>query len=213
MLWKCVFGKHLYHSRVQVLCLLRTGVQMKYASRLADARRIHRAAARLRERTGHSMEMEFDVRVTAGVLYDYLLFHTYTSFSGMLGTLVGVFLIMAFLSTKYVIYLIAGAVIIAYLPGALFLRAAQQVQNTPAFRQPLHYRMTDEGISVSQGESEERQSWDSCVKAVSTGRSIILYTSRTTASIFPKRDLGDKKEALVQMISTHMPPKKVRIRF
>lgn len=157
--------------------------------------------------------MEFDVRVTAGVLYDYLLFHTYTSFSGMLGTLVGVLLIMAFVSTRYFIYLIAGVVLIAYLPGALFLRAMQQVQNTPAFRQPLHYRMTDEGVSVSQGEKEEKQSWDSCVKAVSTGRSIILYTSRTAASIFPKKDLGDKKETLIQMISTHMPPKKVKIRF
>lgn len=159
------------------------------------------------------MEIEFDVKVTAGVLYDYLLYHTYTSLSGMLGTLVGVFLIMAFLSTKYVIYLIAGVVLIAYLPGALFLRAMQQVQNTPAFKKSLHYKMTDAGISVSQDENEENQSWDSCVKAVSTGRSIILYTSRTAASIFPKRDLGDKKEALIQMISTHMPPKKVKIRF
>ena len=132
------------------------------------------------------MEIEFDVKVTAGVLYDYLLYHTYTSLSGMLGTLVGVFLIMAFLSTKYVIYLIAGVVLIAYLPGALFLRAMQQVQNTPAFKKPLHYKMTDEGISVSQGENEENQSWDNCVRAVSTGRSIILYTSRTAASIFPK---------------------------
>lgn len=159
------------------------------------------------------MEMEFDVKVTTAVLYDYLLFHTYTSFSGMLGTLVGVFLLMAFVSTRYVIYLIAGVVLIAYLPGALFLRAMQQAQNTPAFKQPLHYKMTDEGVSVSQGENEEQQSWDSCVKAVSTAKSIILYTTRTTASIFPKKDLGDKKEALIQMISTHMPPKKVRIRF
>jgi len=159
------------------------------------------------------MEMEFDVKVTAGVLYDYLLFHTYTSFSGMLGTLVGVFLLMAFVSTRYVIYLIAGVVLIAYLPGALFLRAMQQAQNTPAFKKPLHYKMTDEGVSVSQGENEEQQSWDSCVKAVSTAKSIILYTTRTTASIFPKKDLGDKKDALIQMISTHMPPKKVKIRF
>ncbi len=159
------------------------------------------------------MEMEFDVKLTVGVLYDYLLYHTYTSLSGMLGTLVGSFLIMAFLSTKYVIYLIAGIVLIVYLPGALFLRAMRQVQDTPAFKRPLHYRMTDEGISVSQGENEENQSWDSCVKAVSTGRSIILYTSKTAASIFPKKDLGEKKEALIQMISTHMPPRKVKIRF
>lgn len=159
------------------------------------------------------MELEFDVKVTSGALYDYLLYHTYTSLSGMLGTLVGVFLLMAFLATRYFIYCIAGVVLIAYLPCSLFLKAKQQAVNTPAFKLPLHYKMTDEGISVSQGENEEKQSWESCVKAVSTGRSIILYTSRTTASIFPKKDLGDKKEALFQMLSTHMPPKKVKIRF
>jgi hypothetical protein len=159
------------------------------------------------------MELEFDVKITASAMYDYLLYHTYTSLSGLLGTIVGVFLIMAFVATKYPIYLIAGLVLILYLPCTLFLRANQQVVNTPAFKKPLHYKMTDEGISVSQGESEEKQSWDSCYKAVSTSKSIIVYTSRTTASIFPKSDLGDKKDALVQMISTHMPPQKVKIRF
>ena len=73
--------------------------------------------------------------------------------------------------------------------------------------------MTDEGIFVSQGETEETQSWEKCYKAVSTSKSIILYTSKNTASIFPKKDLGEKKDALIQMISTHMPPNKVKIRF
>lgn len=159
------------------------------------------------------MELEIDVKVTSSDLYDYLLYHTYTGLSGMLGTLVGVFLIMAFISTQYFIYLIAGVVLIAYMPCSLFLKAKQQAVNNPVFKELLHYKMTEEGISVSQGESEETQSWESCVKAVSTGRSIILYTSRTTASIFPKRDLGEKKEALIQVISAYMPPKKVKIRF
>jgi hypothetical protein len=159
------------------------------------------------------MELEFDVKITASAMYDYLLYHTYTSLSGLLGTIVGVFLIMAFVATKYPIYLIAGLVLILYLPCSLFIRANQQVVNTPAFKEPLHYKMTDAGISVSQGGNEEKQSWDSCYKAISTGKSIIIYTSRTTASIFPKGDLGDKKDVLVQMISTHMPPRKVKIRF
>lgn len=159
------------------------------------------------------MELEFDVHITSDKLYDYLLYHTYTSFSGMLGTLVGAFLIMGFLSTKYPIYLIAGVVLIGYLPCTLFIRAKRQVMNTEAFKKPLHYKMTDEGISVSQGDNEENQSWDSCVKAISTSKSIILYTSKTTASIFPRKDLGTNKDALIQMISTHMPPKKVKIRY
>ena len=120
---------------------------------------------------------------------------------------------MVFVANKYPIYLIAGIVILAYLPMSLFLKANQQVQGTPAFKKPLHYKLTDEGISVSQDDMEEKQSWDDCFKAVSTKNSIILYTSRTTASIFPKKDLGEKKDAVIQMISTHMPPSKVKIRF
>lgn len=159
------------------------------------------------------MELEFDVKVTAGALYDYLIYHTYTSISGMLGTIAGALLIVVFASTRYPIYLIAGVVLIAYLPCTLFIRAQQQALNTPAFKEPLHYKMTDQGISVSQGDTEETQSWDNCVKAASTGKSIILYTSKNAASIFPKKDLGEKKDALIQMISTHMPPKQVKIRY
>lgn len=158
------------------------------------------------------MELELDIRVTPKAMYDYLLHHTYTSMSGLLGTIVGVFLIMAFLSTKYPIYLIAGVVIILYLPYTLWIKANQQVHNTPAFKEPLHYKMTDEGIEVSQGESKENQKWEDCYKAISTNQSIIIYTSKVTASIFPKSDLGEKRVALIEMISTHMDPKKVKIK-
>ena len=79
------------------------------------------------------MELQFDVKVTAGALYDYLLYHTYSSFSGIIGTIAGVFLLMVFLTTRYVIYLIAGVVMIGYLPCALFLKAKQQAQQGKDF--------------------------------------------------------------------------------
>ena len=47
------------------------------------------------------MELEFDVKVTPSVMYDYLLHHTYSGMSGIIGTVFGVFLIMAFIATKY----------------------------------------------------------------------------------------------------------------
>ena len=116
-----------------------------------------------KDKEGDYMELEFDVKVTPSAMYDYLLHHTYSGMSGIIGTVFGVFLIMAFLATKYPIYLIAGIVVIGYLPAALWLKAHQQVSMTPAFKEPLHYHMTDEGISVSQGENEEQQSWESCL--------------------------------------------------
>lgn len=158
------------------------------------------------------MEVEFDVKIDEKVLYDYMLHHTYSSFSGILGTVVGSLLMAVFLSTHHVIYLIAGAIILAYLPWTLSLRSRQQMLKTPAFKEPLHYRLTEEGVEISQGEAKEFQKWENMHKASSTGKSIILYTSTINASIFPRRDLGDKQAAVIEIISRHMPPRKVKIK-
>lgn len=84
--------------------------------------------------------------------------------------------------------------------------------SNPSFQKPLHYVMDDTGITISQGEDSVQYPWEELYRAVSTGRSIIVYTSRINATIFPKRQLEDKKTAVIEMISTHMAPDKVKIR-
>ena len=158
------------------------------------------------------MEIEFDVKITSNVLYDYMLRHTYSSLSGIIGSVVGVLMLILFASNRQPICLIIGAVILLYLPWTLFLRSRQQALNTPAFKKPLHYRLSDEGIEVSQDDTVEQMGWDGMVKAVSTANSIIVYTTKTNACIFPKKDLGDKKYKVIEIISTHMPAGKVKIR-
>lgn len=158
------------------------------------------------------MELEFDVKITSSALYDYMLYHTYTSLSGIMGTMVGAFILIAFFNTGYTIYLIAGVVLLLYLPCSLRLKAKAQALNTPAFKNPLHYRLTEEGIEVSQGEETQMQVWEDLYKAVSTRSSIIVYTSKVSASIFPRKDLKELTPAVIEKISTHMPPDKVKIR-
>ena len=158
------------------------------------------------------MEIEFDVKISANVLYDYMLRHTYSSLSGIMGTLVGALMLVLFASNRQPICLIIGVVILLYLPWTLFIKSRQQALGTPAFKKPLHYRLSDEGIEVSQDETVEQMGWDGMVKAVSTLNSIIVYTTPTNACIFPKKDLGDSKYKVIEIISTHMPPKKVKIR-
>ena len=158
------------------------------------------------------MEIEFDVKITSNVLYDYMLRHTYSSLSGIMGSVVGVLMLILFVSNRQPICLIIGVVILLYLPWTLFIKSRQQALSTPAFKKPLHYRLTDEGIEVSQDDTTEQMGWDGMVKAVSTINSIIVYTTKTNACIFPKKDLGDKKYKVIEIISTHMPPGKVKIR-
>ena len=153
------------------------------------------------------MEIEFDVKVTPGVLYDYMLYHTYTSAAGLIGAVAGALLVAAYFMGYGILLLIAGAVILAYLPWTLFVKSRQQYLSNPAFKNPLHYKMTEEGVEVSQKGEVQSQKWEDMYRAVSTPKSIILYTSPVNASI-----LGDKAMGVTQIISTHMAPKKVKIR-
>ena len=158
------------------------------------------------------MEVEFDVKITPGVLYDYLLGHTYRSLAGISGTVVGLVLIMGFAMTRKVPFLIAGLVIILYLPWTLFIKSRQQYLTNESFKKPLHYRLSPEGVEVSQDDTGSRVEWSEFTKAISTGSSILLYTSRVNACILPKKDLGDMKSAVIAVIYANMDRNKVHIR-
>lgn len=158
------------------------------------------------------MKIEFDVNMTVGKMYDYMLRHVMTSFQGILGEAVGILLMVGFFLTYKWVYLVAGIVIVLYLPVTLYLKSRHQVMNNEVFKQPLHYVMDDEGITVSVDGNSDSQKWKDMYRAVSTTRSVILYTNHVNACIFPKDDLGSKKDDVIEMISTHMEPKRVNIR-
>ncbi len=156
--------------------------------------------------------VELDIKIKAGDLYDFMLMHSYNQLSGLMGSILGALMIIVALNTKKWILLVGGVVLLLYLPWILFIKSRQQIVANPVFQEPLHYVLDENGITISQGESVTTQSWEDMVKAVSTNKSIIVYTSRVNATIFPKNQMGDKKTAVIEIISTHMPPKKVRIR-
>lgn len=160
---------------------------------------------------GNAM-IELDVNIQAGDLYDYMLAHTYNGSSGILGTTFGALLIIMALAGQRWILLLPGIVILLYLPWTLFIKSRKQALMNPSFRHPLHYVLDEEGITVSQGDTSQKQVWSELYKATSTGRSIIVYTSKVNATIFPKREMGGQKTEVIRMISTHMPPDKVKIR-
>lgn len=159
------------------------------------------------------MEVEFDITVTCGSLYDYLLHYTYTSMQGLVGTAAGALFLVKFAYSRQILFLIYGVLILAYLPVSLYLRAKQQ-SLSPVFKKPIHYKLTEEGVEISQGDEVQSQGWDVFYKAGATMGSLLLYTTKRNATIFPKRQLQKQnvQEKVMEMISTHMPPKKVNIR-
>ena len=158
-------------------------------------------------------QLEFDIKVTAGDLYDYMLRHTYHTGQGLLSTCVGALAIILAINKSAPLYFILGVVIILYIPWTLYIKSGQQAKANEAFKNPLHYTLNDEGIVVSQGDASECQKWQDMHKAVATGRSIIVYTNRRNACIFPRKQLSGQEEQVIAFISAHMDPKKVNIRY
>lgn len=158
------------------------------------------------------MKIEFDVKMTTAKMYDYMLKHNMTSFAGILGEFIGLILVFGFFSYHKVPYLIAGIIIILYMPVTLYTKSARQVKLNPVFKEPLHYTLDDNGITVTAGENEDSLPWSAVYKATSTTSSIIIYTNKVNACVFPKADLGNDLVNTIQMISTHVEPKKVNIR-
>jgi len=157
--------------------------------------------------------LEFDIKITDKDLYDYMMAHSYNSGPGILGSCVGGLMVVVALLNSHWIYLICGVILLAYLPLNLRIKSKQQMINNKVFQKPMHYMLDDEGIKISQGEESQSQRWEDMYKAISTNRSIIVYTSKVSATIFPRSQMGEDTVKVIEMISTHMSPKKVKIRF
>ena len=157
--------------------------------------------------------LEYDVKITDKELYDYMMVHSYNSAPGILGSCLGGLMVVVALMNGHWIYLICGVVLLIYLPVNLKIKSKQQILNNPSFKESLHYKLDEEGITISQGEQSQSQKWVDMYKAISTSKSIIVYTSKVSATIFPRKQLGEDVVKVIEMVSTHMPPKKVKIRY
>lgn len=168
--------------------------------------------------TKENKNVSFDVNMDKNVLYDYMVHHAYSSAGGVLGTCFGFMGVLMFYRSYQLgeanwLFLIIGLLLIFYMPINLKYKAFAQMKLTEAFQKPLHYELDENGITVSQDDTSETIEWDRCLKAVSTRLSIVVYTGKRNASVFPRKDLGDKLPALVATISQNMNPKKVKIRY
>ena len=165
------------------------------------------------------MAVTVDVKMTRNAMFDFKLYTSYTSLNGILGVAIGG--VCAFLGIQDMIagnmtgaapLMLIAIFFLIGTPIGMWTRSAEQVLKTPMFQKPITYEFGEEGVRISQDDQSVLNEWINFYKAVSTSKSIILYVTKSRALIFPRESLGEQYAAVVQMISTHMPAKKVKIR-
>lgn len=166
------------------------------------------------------MNIKIEVQMTVSIMYNYVLQHTYTSLSGIFGVFLGIVCIAwsaseitgGVITQTTIAVLFLGVMFVFVNPLLLWKKARSQVKRTPSFQKPIGYELNEEGITVSQDGQESTVSWDSVMKVTATNMSVIIYFSRMRAFILPKAALGENYANAVQMIYTHVPTNKVKIR-
>ena len=159
------------------------------------------------------MEARFDVQMTTFKLYDFNLQHSYKKPVSIIATAIGAIFLLLFINYLKWYYIAAAVLLIFYLPVSLLRSSFMKVQFIDYFKEPVSYVVNDIGITVRAQGEEQTVEWKDCVKACNTRQSYFVYTGKNSAFIFPKKDMGDKTADVLKLISTHIDPSKVKIRF
>lgn len=165
------------------------------------------------------MSVKVNVDMKEEYMVEFLLHHTYTHYSGIIGLIVGVLATAMGISTiiqgefqaSWPMFLIAVLFLIV-TPVTTVNRAKQQVQKSEMFKKTIEYEFSEKGVTARQGKTSAENTWEEFMKVIETRKSVILYVTRLRAIIFPKACMGDKYDEVVKIIRTYMPASKVKIR-
>ncbi len=163
------------------------------------------------------MKAKFEIQITTGSMYRFLMYHTYHELSGRFSIIAGFALLALYVwalrgnGVNSWIYLAFSVLFFAYLPWTLYTRAAKQAKLNPVFKKPLGYFVSDEGIVVTQGKESNEAKWESVLKVRETKQSILVYTNPRSAFVWVKSQMGTQEPAVRKLILAHVDAKKVKL--
>lgn len=156
-------------------------------------------------------EINFDVDLGTGDLFSFLMHHTYSGISGIFGVIISlVSLIVCAVkfkeldTTAIIALIIIGLIFTVIQPLMLYNKARIQVKRNKNINAKLHYKLAEDGITISQGENEAKVNWYEIRKKVATGKALYVYMSPVRAFIFPKSQCGEAFDEINSLIGAKM---------
>ncbi len=146
------------------------------------------------------MEVKLKIQIKTKELFNFMIYHTYTSFSGYIGLLLSICAIFGLIATwnwnsinsSYRLVLALTALLFTVIqPITLYLKSKKQAKLNEAINKPLEYVFNEQEIKVSQGEDSVNYSWDEVIKIKSTKLSIFVYVSKYRAFLLPREDFAE----------------------
>ncbi|MBR1865640.1 MAG: YcxB family protein [Lachnospiraceae bacterium] len=161
----------------------------------------------------------FSVQLTATEIFQFNMYHLYSSPSGGFGVLLSlmawIMLVVSFDSlsdqSKTVLTFLGLWFILLY-PLILYARAKGQVKRNQLGQSQFGYQLDSTGITVSRGEEQQTIGWEQLVKIVETRTQYFVYSSRVHAFIFPKQAMKEDSAAFNEQILHYIEGTQIRLK-
>ena len=159
---------------------------------------------------------QFQIRVSAGDLWRFSMYHANKGYLGIfnvLFTLGSLYLLVTKWGTaqlyQKLLLLICVLMFTVWQPGLLFLKTARQARNE-RLREPVTMTFAEEGFTVVQGDQSMEVTWDQIGRVVGIPGELILYMGRIRDYLLPDRILGGEKEAFAAFLREVLPKEKLK---
>ncbi|MDP4177768.1 MAG: YcxB family protein [Bacillota bacterium] len=126
----------------------------------------------------------------------------YKSIIGKITTLIGIGLVSLFViiavnqSYNPIVVLILGLIFVLMPPISTYNFANKNFKTDAVMKKARNYKFKENGFICTYQNGESFVKWDELVKAEEVKSAILLYGTKRTAHIIPKRIFDDRKEEL-----------------
>ncbi|MHB8128291.1 MAG: YcxB family protein [Mobilitalea sp.] len=160
------------------------------------------------------------VKMKSEFIYDLLLFHTFSKFSGFLVNVLGLAVIITgglmlgldkIQLLQALLYVAAGILFLSYTPFTL-KRRAKQLAKAPQYQSEIIYDFDETGIKEEMSEKVNSYPWSQVEKAISTPKNIAFYVGKEEALILPKENFGANFLPVMKLIAENVTRDKIYIR-
>ena len=155
------------------------------------------------------MEIKLKIQLTVKELFNFLVAHTYSSFSGYVGVVLSICALIGFgysvdnpnmdIAYKFVL-LLTGLMFTVIQPAMLYSKAKKQVKQNESINKPLEYTISHSGIRVACDGEYADYKWEQVMKINSTKVNVLIYVNRIRAFVLPKRELGPYMEDFKKLV-------------
>ena len=156
------------------------------------------------------MPIKFDVKMTRGCVFQFLLFHTYTRPIGLLGLGFGfINLILGIRSTMLssfsssLMSFVFAVVFLGLAPFMLWVSAGRQMTENPMFNKTITYEMDEEGITVYLDEVKKIP-WNGILKGLWNRTLVCLYVTQNRAILIPREAFVEQDAEVISVLDRHV---------